>query len=265
MSSRGFLVFAEGEQYARQAYLLALSLKFKNNYPVSIVTNEAVKDNIFDQVISYDTADTGRYRTSIRSRAYELSPYDETIVLDSDCIVLTCLDYFWNLMHRDLYYPTSVYSYRKELVTNDFYRKTFTANSLPNCYNAFFYFKKTEVNKTFYDLLNLINENWKEFYTAHCKVHTPTEPSMDVNTAIALKISGYKETSLTAPFLVHMKPLIQNWKQPSEMWTHKLGVYVNQYCQVKLGSYTQDTVLHYVEDDFVTDTIIERFEKCAIL
>jgi hypothetical protein len=39
MNTKGFLIYADGETYVKQAYLCALSLKVsKNNYPVSLVT-----------------------------------------------------------------------------------------------------------------------------------------------------------------------------------------------------------------------------------
>lgn len=262
MSSRGFLVFAEGSEYVTQAYLLALSLRKFNNAPISIVTNDIVEDtSVFDRVITHSYEDTGRFKTNIRKHVYNITPYDETIVLDSDTLVLHDLEYFWDLMTKDVYYPTRVFTYRNETVTSDFYRKTFTANNLPNCYNAFFYFKKTESSKKFFDLLNTVNDNWQEFYSKFCKEYTPEIPSMDVTTSIALKIANYKERNLSAPFLIHMKPAIQDWQIVPDKWTDKLGVYVDKHANVKLGNYKQSGVLHYTENNFVTDAIIERFKN----
>ena len=40
MSSKGFLIYASGEEYVKQAYLCALSIIASGNrYPISIVTD----------------------------------------------------------------------------------------------------------------------------------------------------------------------------------------------------------------------------------
>jgi len=146
MSNRGFLVFAAGEKYVKQAYLLALSIKKNSIYPISIVTNDRVPYTIFDNIIPHTFNASGRFVTDVRKHAYDLTPYSETIVLDTDTIVLQNLDYFWNIKKNSFYYTTNAFTYRNELITSDYYRKTFTANNLPNCYNAFYYFKKDFMN-----------------------------------------------------------------------------------------------------------------------
>lgn len=273
MSSKGFLIYAEGEVYIKQAYLCALSiLTSGNKYPVSIVTCDTVPNEykqVFDQIIPipwYEKSDS-RFKTEHRWKLYHATPYDETIVLDSDVLVLQDLDYFWNLMRNyDLYYPTRAFTYRKELVTSDYYRKAFTANKLPNVYNALHYFKKCDKCKEFFAWIELVSNNWELFYGHFCKEFYPKAPSMDITCAIALKIMDI-DTEATnirqdAPMLVHMKPKIQNWRKQTTTWQDKVGVYLSDDLNLKIGNHLQNTVFHYTENDFVTDDIIGKYEQC---
>lgn len=273
MSSKGFLIYADGEKYVTQAYLCAMSiLATKNSYPISIVTSTNVPENYkwaFEQIIPvpwYEETNS-RFQTENRWKLYHATPYDETIVLDADVLVLQNLDYLWSLFKNyDVYYPTRVFTYRKELVNNDFYRKAFTANNLPNVYNTLHYFRKSDKSKEYYAWIELINNNWELFYGHFCKEHFPKTASMDISCAIAAKIMDV-DTEITnnkqdLPMIVHMKPAIQNWKNKTTYWQDRVGVYLTNDLKLKIGNHLQDTVFHYTEDDFVSDEILRKYERC---
>lgn len=273
MSSKGFLIYAQGEEYVRQAYLCALSIITSNNeFPVSLVTCDKVPSKykkVFDKIIDipWYTETDSRFKTEHRWKLYHATPYEETIVLDSDVLVLHNLNYFWSYLENyEIYYPTRVFTYRKELVTSDYYRKAFTANDLPNVYNTLHYFKKCGKSKEYFAWAELINNNWELFYGHFCKDHFPKQPSMDITCAIATKIMDI-DTEITnqrqdLPSIVHMKPSIQGWKRQTKRWQDKVGVYLRNDLVLKIGNHLQNTVFHYTENDFVTDDIIEKFELC---
>ena len=273
MISKGFLIYATGADYVKQAYLCAMSLKATGNtHPVSIVTCDNIPNKykwVFDQIIPipwYEKSDS-RFQTEHRWKLYHATPYDETIVLDSDVLVLQNLDYFWNIVKNyELYYPTKVFTYRKEPVTSNYYRKAFTENMLPNVYNTLHFFKKSEICKEFFTWVELISNNWELFYGNFCKQHYPKQPSMDITCAIALKILDI-DTLCTndtqeLPSIVHMKTKIQGWKKSTARWQDKVGVYFRDDLVLKIGNHLQDTVFHYTENDFVTDQIMEKYESC---
>jgi len=273
MKSRGFVIFADGEEHVQQGYLAALSLTATDNaYPVSLITNNTVSkktQTVFDKIIEipWYKQDATRLKTENRWKIYHATPYNETIVLDSDVLVLQNLDYAWNLLKNyDLYYPTRVFTYRSELVNSDYYRKAFTANNLPNFYNCFHYFKKSAKAKQFFEWVELISNNWELFYGSFCAEYYPNQPSMDVTTAIASKIMDC-DNEISNSFsdiinVVHMKSQIQNWKTPTSRWQDRVGVYLNQELSLKIGNFRQDTVFHYTENDFVTEYMIGKYEKC---
>jgi hypothetical protein len=276
MNYKGFVIYAEGTDYVKQAYLAALSLQAsKNEYPVSLITNTKVSRkyaSIFDKIIEipwYKPSETGLC-TDNRWKIYHATPYFETVVLDSDVLVLENLDYFWNFAENyNMYFPTEVFTYRKEKVTSDYYRKAFTENNLPNFYNCLFYFKKGNFTHEFYEWTEMVSNNWELFYGEFCRKHYPKQPSMDITTAIVAKILDC-ETDISnhandLPQIVHMKSQIQNWRNSTTRWQDRVGVYLAEDLQLKIGNHRQDTVFHYTEKDFCTDDIIGKYEQCLKL
>lgn len=272
MSSKGFLIYAEGEEYVKQAYLCAMSVMASHNmYPVSVVTNDLPEEYrwAFDEVIEipWYTESDSRFKTEHRWKLYHASPYEQTIVLDSDILVLHDLEYFWDFLEDfHLYFPARVMTYRQEIVTSDYYRKAFTDNDLPNFYNAVHYFRKSELAHEFYEWVELVTNNWELFYGNFCKEHFPKEPSMDITTAIVARIMDIDDEisnrGYSAPYIVHMKPAIQGWRTTPQTWQKKVGTYLTDDLQLKIGNHLQDTVFHYTENDFVTPEIIRKYEKC---
>jgi hypothetical protein len=275
MKHRGFCVFAEGEEYVKQSYLLALSLRASNNeYPISIVTCDSVPDQysyIFDEIIPipWYTPSKTSLKTENRWKIYHATPYEETIVLDSDVLVLQNLDFFWRFLENyAIYFTTNAFTYRKECIDNRDtpYRQAFNANQLPNFYNAVHFFRKSDFAQEFFRWVELISNNWELFYGHFCKEHYPKQPSQDITTAIAAKIMDC-DTEISnprthMPELVHMKSLAQLWKNPTSRWQDRVGVYLNEDLQLKIGNHRQDTIFHYTENDFCTDDIIGKYEQC---
>lgn len=271
--SKGFVLLAEGDEYIKQAALCAMSIKDSGNtYPVSLLTCDAVPQkyiSLFDKIIEipwYEKTNS-IFKTENRWKIYHASPYDETIVLDTDILVLQDLDFWWNFLSAyDLYYIDKVYTYRKEQVIDKHYRKTFIANKLPNLYNGIHYFKKGDVAHEFYKWVELVTNNWELFYGQYCKKHYPKQPSMDVTVSIVAKILDcdnlITNKQYRYPYFVHMKPKIQGWtKNIPSSWQNKVGVYLTDDCKLKIGNHLQDTIFHYTENNFVTEEVLSKYEK----
>jgi len=272
MQGKGFVIYAEGSDYVMQAYLAALSIHASNNqFPVSLVTNETVNDRfrwIFDKIIEipWYTPSKHALATENRWKLFHATPYYETVVLDADTLVLENLNYAWKFFENyDLYFPTTVYTYRKEIIESDYYRKAFTANQLPNFYNCFCFFKKEKLAQEFFEWVETVSKNWELFYGHFCSEFYPKEPSMDVTTAIVSKILDCDTVSSnqnqSIPEIIHMKSQAQNWKNATSQWQDRVGVYLSPDLQLKIGNHRQDSVFHYTENDFCTWDKIEKYEK----
>lgn len=278
--TKGVVVLAqnnENNDYVKQACLLAMSLSITNsNTPISIVTDDKVPSKykkLFDEIIPIpfgDDATKAEWKIENRWKIFHVSPYDETIVMDTDMLVLQDISNWWKFLEDyEMFFTTNVNTYRNERVETSYYRKTFIANDLPNIYTGFYYFKKCDTSLKFFEWLELIVKNWELFYGKFASEEYPKWVSLDVSAAIAIKImdieSKVTNNKISYPSFTHMKPAAQKWFETPSKWQNRVDVYVNEDCEIKIGNHLQSGIFHYTEKDFVDDVIVSRYEgKCNV-
>jgi len=275
MVSKGFLIFAENKgnvDYVMQAYALALSIKATQTdvTSVSIVTNDILDDTYkqaFDQIIRipwYDKAG-GDLSAEHRWKLYHVTPYDETIVLDADMLMLKDInDWWWYAQDHDLLFCEKTLNYKGEIINDSVYRKTFTVNQLPNTHHALHYFRKSETAEYFYKTLEFVVNNWAWCYGKFAPEHYQDWLSMDLASAIALEMTGYNSSAdLCSPFrFIHMKPGVQDWNPVPERWTETIPHIYTRHGELIVGNIKQYHLFHYVEKDFVADgNIISKLKR----
>jgi len=274
--NRGIVVLAQNNKktdYVLQACLLAMSLKVSNpSEKISIVTNNRIHKDykpLFDKIIRIpwnDSAKNSNWKVENRWKIYHVTPYEETIVLDTDMLIFQNIDSWWNLFSKyDLFFTTNVITYRGETITDNYYRKAFVANELPNIYTGLYYFKKSIKAHEFFTWLEIVVNNWELFYGKYNRQSYNKWLSMDISAAIVTKILNIEHeiTNKRAKFptFVHMKPKIQGWKENIESWQDAVGIYLSDDCKLKIGNYLQNSIFHYTEDSFVTDEIINVYRN----
>ena len=271
----GYLIFVakhETIDYAKLAYALALSIKNtqKEGYDkVAIVIDdptdlERFKSNwVFDHVITWDK------ETFWDGRSWmdQLTPFEHTVCLDSDMLFTSdyshWIDYF--IDNCDIYVADKAYTYRGELITDDYYRKAFTKNSLPNLYSFYTFFNKdSEQAKEFFSLGRYIIKNPTEYSNLFLTELKPRVLGTDEAFALSAKILGIEVShDLAFPRVVHMKAQIQNWPWPADVWSDHVGFYLNRKGQLKIGNYQQTGIVHYVEKNKIDQEIINILEEIA--
>ena len=270
--TKGHLIFAQNSDidYVRQAYALALSIKQHNKINnVCLMTNDSVPfeyTKAFDHIVSIpwgDAAEKSEWKIENRWKIIYASPYQETLVYDSDMLVCSSNDHWWDyLENKNVALTGNVQTYKGETVTSNFYRKSFIENNLPNLYFGIHYIKKNKRSYEFYKWLEIIVKNWKQYYS----VYTPNNPqkfcSMDVSSAIATAILDSKEEFGTGNPLTftHMKPAIQNWHDIPDTWQSATTMQFTDDADLKISNFLQTGVFHYTENDFLTDDIIKKLE-----
>ena len=277
--SKGFLIFAQNTSdidYVTQAYALALSIKnsqkeFKN---VSLVTSSIVPDEYvyaFDQIIPipwFKEFPDSPLQAEHRWKLFHATPYDETIVLDSDMLMLEDISTWWKeCSNFDIKFCSRIKNYKLEVVPIDeYHRKTFIANNLTNPYFALHYFKKRQTALEFYKVLEFVITNW-EF----CRgTFAPNEPqewiSMDLATAIAIHISGMQDIvdSVNSLEFIHMKTPLQGWTSKTNKWTNVVNSTITSSGELVVGNIKQGKLFHYVEKDFITPKILQKLEMLDV-
>jgi hypothetical protein len=272
MKDKGYLLFAIDNSevdYSILAYACALTIKLTqpdgyNN--VTVVTNVKHKFDdkiqIFDNIIEY----TGPIGMDCRSRAYELSPYQRTVLLDSDMLFLKPMDHYWNQVeHLDLFITSSPQNYKGKSFSYGHYRKVFVDYDLPDVYNAWTYFRKSKQSEEFFELVKLMTDNpdpfIKKFLPSLGLNNIPTDEAF----ALSLCILGLEDQAVYSewdfPRITHMKPLVQGWKEYLVDWTEKIRFSLDQQGQIKLGVWQQTELLHYVDKNIITSDIIKTLES----
>lgn len=270
------IVVAEHDEidYTQLAYALALTIKNtqKPGYDqVAVVTDDPkriAKLNsswVFDHVIEWnqETFWDGR------SWMDQLSPFEYTVCLDADMLFMRdyshWIDYF--IKNSELYIANKSYTYRGEAVEDEYYRRAFVRNKLPNFYSFYTFFKKdSETAKEFFDLGRYIIKNPAEFSNVFLTDYKPKVVGTDEAFALSAKILGIEDDisyELEFPRVVHMKPMIQNWPWPAKAWSDHVGFYLNKQGRLKIGNYQQYDIVHYVEKDKITTEVINILEEIA--
>lgn len=276
--SRGYFTFAQNNRevdYLRLAYGLALSLKMSqpttHALSVAITPDMLVPDRyraVFDQVIEIpwgDESATIGWKLKNEWKAYHISPYDETIKVAADMLWLEDIEYWWEHLSAltDFHMCQSVRTHRGDLITSDAYRKTFTANDLPNVYSDITWFRKKGDAEDAFELIEEIFKNWEDWFMMALEGrYRPTICSTDVIYALALKALGTQFVPVDYPIMTHMKPKlldIGDWG----FWSEYLRVDFNPACHCHIGGYRQTLPLHYQEKDFLTDDMLGYMEQAV--
>lgn len=273
----GYLIIVsknESVDYLKLAYVLALSIKNtqKPGYDkVTLVIDnktslEKIKSSwVFDHIIEWnqETFWDGR------SWMDKLTPWEYTVCLDADMLFLRdyshWIDYF--IENCELYVPNRSFTYRGEVITNDFYRRCFTKNDLPNLYSMWTWFRKdSKLVEEFFSLGRYVLKNPKEFSNLFLTEFKPKVIGTDEAFALSSKILDIQDDvsyDLEFPRIVHMKGEIQNWPWPADKFTNHIGFYLNKDARLKIGNYQQYDIVHYVEKDLITDEVVSILEEIA--
>lgn len=276
--SKGFLVFAENKQdvdYVKQAYALALSIKYsqKEVTNISIVTNDPVPkkyQKVFDQIIPIpwykETDATDPFKGSHRWKFFHITPYDETIVLDTDMLLLEDISDWWHHCSKyDIKFCNRVTNYKQDKIESDTYhRKAFISNNLTNPYFALHYFKKTDPAYEFYKVLEFVCNNWEHCYSIYAPEYYQDWLSMDLASAIAIEISGQFNSVIDtcSPLeFVHMKIPLQGWPVWPDSWQNSVPFVLNPKGELIVGNIKQTKLFHYVEKNFLNKELIRQLEE----
>jgi hypothetical protein len=271
----GYLIFVathEQTDYLKLAYALALSIKNtqKEGYDqvALVIDDPSALDGfksawVFDHVIPWDQ----EIFWDGRSWMDELTPFENTVCLDADMLFTRDYSHWaeYFIENSELYVANKSYTYRGEVVTDDYYRRTFTKNNLPNLYSFYTFFKrKSELAKEFFTLGRSIIKNPTEYSNYFLSEYKPKVVGTDEAFALSAKILDIADEiayELDFPQVVHMKPMVQNWPWPADSWSNHVGLYLNTDGQIKIGNYQQHGIIHYVEKERMTTELVHILEE----
>lgn len=264
--NRGYMIVAQNTDtvdYIKCAKVLAHNIKtIMPNSSVTLLTDAAVTDIIFDNVIKFpygDHCSGDSWKLANDWQVYDSSPYQYTIKIEADMYLPRSIEYWWDILkHRDINICTTIRNYRGEISTVDAYRGVFVANNLPQTYNALTYFKKCEVADRYYSIVRNVFENWID-YKQSLKKCADIQATTDVAYGIASSIIGVEQTTLphfTDMSMIHMKSLVN---ETSARWNHELTSEILPQT-LRINSHTVRYPLHYHVKDYAYRLWSELYE-----
>jgi hypothetical protein len=273
-AQQGYMTIAQNTvdvDYLQLAYVQAMSIKLTmpdSLYAVAVDKNtlEQVTEQhrrVFDYVVTIenDLAETETWKLSNEWQAFYLTPFKETIKLESDIVFTRSIQHWWTAFRlKNVVLSTGCRDYQQELSASREYRKLFDDNELPDTYNGLMYFRYTREATEFFMLAEQIFKNWahlRDNVLLNCRDDNPTT---DVVYALAAKLLGVEDCTLPSlDFInfVHMKPAINAWT--STPWP-ELVVCETDLPMVRIANTNQYHPIHYHEKSWVTDELVKEYE-----
>jgi hypothetical protein len=274
-AQQGFLTFAQNTDsvdYLQLAYLQALNIKATqtNNLCAVIVdsqTKELIDDrhtNLFDYIIDLpcdynDSANANKFANEWQ--AFWLTPFKETIKLESDLLFTGSIDHWWTAFRlKNICLSTGCKNYLGINSTIRKYREMFDENNLPDVYNGLMYFRFSQEAKNFFDAARYIQQEWQYVKTG-LKKCLEEQPSTDVLYALAAIMVGPESCTMPSmDFLnfVHMKPAINGFHESQTFQ----DVFVTEASDgmIRINNINQLHPLHYYDKTFATEELIKYYE-----
>ena len=172
--TQGVVIFAfnnEATDYIAMAAWSAKNIRRHLELPVAVVTDDpaAAAEHKFEHII-VTAPDTGGsrhfadYGTSVtwhnagRVNAYELSPFDQTLVLDADYVVAS--DRLLNMLKI----PQQFAAFKDSLdVANLTSLDTFGAHRMPMWWATVMMFRRGNISQFIFDSMQMIRANWQHY------------------------------------------------------------------------------------------------------
>jgi hypothetical protein len=222
--SRGFLIFAFNNEvidYLGHALWIADRIERILGLPTSIVTdtksaetktdvkhNLVLTDAIAGHQRNFDINQQDKvaeWKNVNRFQAYDLSPYDETVVIDSDYIVNSAqlLNLFGSqedfLVHRKPFDITD----RDHFQPYDYLPRY----QFPHYWATVIYFKKTQFAKQMFEVMQMIKENYSHYARLYKFRSSPFRNDYAVSIAMSI-MYGHRINSI--PVIPWNMPMIAN-------------------------------------------------------
>jgi hypothetical protein len=158
--SRGIVAFANNTSATNYVDIANNTLKVASlvlNLPFTILSNG--KSKIDNYRYDIDKADFVEWNNSSRYMAYELSPYDETLVIDADFLILdssikNIFDVHWDYLLQ-----------RQSSALTQAWPNDMGPYSLPLVWATVFAFRKTNRARMFFNLVKRIEDNYEYYHS----------------------------------------------------------------------------------------------------
>jgi hypothetical protein len=255
----GAIIFAQNNttiDYVKMAVFAAERIRKYLDIPVSIITDsgdwlaKAYPAHTFDKVIPIPVAKYTQskpfrdgalaykmldWRNQSRHMIYDLTPYDRTIVFDSDYIINSSLLKSAIDNDHDFQIYRKSFSLAPDVPRSEFER--LNQYSIPFYWATVFVFNKTPVNSAFFDLVSYVKENYTYFRVLYNIESTTFRNDLAFSIAINI-MNGKTEGEFATPLPGSMiyatdKDLLLDIKDDKMKFLVEKAGYIGEYYATK--------------------------------
>ena len=277
-SQRGYFTFVQNSDtvdYLSLAYLQALSIKLTqrhNKYAVCVDAETRAQLThkhlcVFDHVLDIpgnDDAQNQSWKLANEWKAWHVTPFKETVKLDCDVLFVQNHDHWWNsFVAQEVVVSVGARDITGNISNSRAYRKLFDANSLPDAYSAYTYFRYSRTSADFFKIVRDVFENWENYKDLVLRECVDEHATTDVAYAIAAMTIGTEKTTLPTldyPNIVHMKPKINKFPVGTS-WTDNYVWSIDNTGRMIIDGRLQQYPVHLVDKNFATKELIQRYEQ----
>lgn len=211
----GAVIFAFNNQkidYVRLAEWNARNIERNLDLPTTLITDVPYQSTIFDQVIVVprpaggtryfdDVKDTVDWYNGNRVDALQLSPYDQTLVLDADYVVGGTELVTWLESSQDFLCYRRAYDVTGRTSMEDL--ETFGSHRFPMYWATVMMFRRTTQTEFLFDHMRMIRDNWQHYRNLYKIAQTNFRNDHALSIALGLlsghsmKISHYSGSMAT--------------------------------------------------------------------
>lgn len=276
---KGYFTFVQNSptvDYLELAYLQALSIKATQNInSYAIAVDSETREKITHEhmeVIDYfvhipdwdDEAKSQSWKLNNEWQAWNLTPFKETVKLDSDILFTRNIDHWWPIMQKkEVCCTTKIRDYEGNIADDSYYRQLHKKNNLPSLYSGFTYFRFSKTSMDFFAMVKFVFQNWAFFRDEVLIDCRHDKANTDEAYAIASVLIGEENCynpAIDIPTFTHMKGPIQGWGANID-WTKYLYAQLDSDADLTVGFNRQIYPFHYVTKEFATGDLIERYRR----
>jgi hypothetical protein len=272
---QGFVTLAQNSadvDYLELAYVQALNIKATqkiNRYAVIVDAKTHTQINnkhrkVFDHVIELptDLATDHKWKLANEPEVFWLTPFKETIKLESDLLFTRSIDHWWKAFRlKDVVLSLGCKNYLQQASLSRNYRQAFDSNNLPDVYNGLMYFRFSHTAHGFFTMARQLRDHWDTVKNLlkNCR---EDHPSTDLLYAVTALLQGPE--TCTAPGLdfvnfTHMKPAHNGLNEETVFTERFLTEFDNG--MIRINHVNQLHPLHYYVKNFVTDDMKAWYES----
>jgi len=268
--SKGVVIFAYNGayDYVDMARVSAALAKKHLDLPVTLVTDELVNYPEFDNVVVHQKSDPLQlkrtdgelkpWHNQNRSTVYNLSPYDQTLLIDADYFIMNSR--LGHLFDTDIEF--ACYNTANDVTNRKVLEKTIGYNSIPMQWATVIYFTKCQLAQAVFDFIQYIKEHY-EFYSLMYNFR-PDKFRNDYALSIALQtLTGYSQNSFSA-IPGNLDTVIEDTNIVDVFDNNEVMLlYPAQVTRNMLVNKVKNTNLHFLNKKKLFDGALDKFRKVA--